>query len=273
MLPENIPSMKASRQTFDAGKHRNVVIPNSIFTDQTKEYHVLMDSPLGKAAIRLSFGSPIDISDNDDSEDNEGYETQNVSGDDVRYQKKQRNSFWPEYIDLVKGGKPLSYLCKERLCNEENKNIIRRMVLWEEIFQKITRDVKKKYPFGEESCREQLAMLTSIGDICNSIAASGLPISIMGAKQIMKHLKHPKSMQEAELVENMAEFKEFELTAHMSPCHTTFFVVTTHISRNSTRKHVIYGIFPMYMPSHPCPVEKMILENSDGFDGFGNVIR
>ena len=88
-------------------------------------------------------------------------------------------------------------------------------------------------------------MVNSLGDICNSIAISGLPVHLMGARQMLRNLEYPKTMQEAELIEDMAEFMEFELTAHMTPCRTTFFIVTTY-RKNEARKHVIYGIFPRY---------------------------
>ena len=270
--------MEPSRQTFDAGLHRNIVIPNSVFADDTKEYHVLIDSPLGKAAVRLSFGHPLDITDDEESEhEDKSDKVSSVNTADLCHpiQKKPKNEFWPDYIDLMKGGRKLSYLCDEKLSDQMNKGIIKRLMLWGRFVKCITDDVRKKYPFGEQSCKEQLAMLTSIGDICNCIAASSLPVSLMGAKQLMKHIRDIKSAQEAELVENMAEFELFELTAHMSPCHTTFFVVTTHRKPRPriSRKHVIYGIFPRYQPSAPCPIEEMYLENSKGFDNYAHVLR
>ena len=273
--------MEPSRQTFDAGLHRNIVIPNCIFADNTKEYHVLVDSPLGKAAVRLSFGSPMNITDDEESEDEDKSDkVSSVNTNDLTHSiqspaKKPKNSFWPDYIDLNKGGRKLSYLCDEKLSNQMNKGIIRRLMLWARFVKCITNDVRKKHPFGEESCKEQLAMLSSIGDICNCIAASSLPVSLMGAKQLMNHVRDIKSVQEAELVENMAEFELFELTAHMSPCHTTFFVVTTHKKPRprKSRKHVIYGIFPRFQASVPCPIEQMYLENSKGFDGYAHVLR
>ena len=280
---------------YDASQHCNIIVPSLIFYDSSKEYRVIVDSALGQAKVCVAFGQVIQIDDTSDSKssgscgdkskdagtqdsdstvdkcispertDNSNWITGAEEG-----RKKKKKSFWPNFIDegafLTKGSR--NYICRESMCNDLNRDLVLRLMKWKNLLVSLVDDVKRKYPFGEESCKEQIAFVGSIGDICTSIAMSGLPLHVMGARKIVKMLDHPKTIQEAELVEDMTEFVDFELTAHMSPCHTTFFVVTTY-SCHDMRKHVIYGIFPRYQPREPSPVELMFLKSSKGYKQEG----
>ena len=267
----------------DASQHHNILVPSSIFYDDTKEYRIIVDSALGQAEVRVAFGQVIEINETSDSETSPSgkQDTDNTVAEKMfpekrhssisinsgrEEKKKAKKSFWPSFIDenafLTRCSR--NHICEESMCNDLNRNLVLRLMKWKKLLLTLVDDVKKKYPFGEESCKEQVAMVHSIGDICTSIATSGLPLHVMGARKIVKMLDYPKTFQEAELVEDMTEFVDFELTAHMSPCHTTFFVVTTYTNHDTT-KHVIYGIFPRYQPREPNPVEMMFLKSSKGY--------
>ena len=276
---------------FDASEHRNIVVPSNIFYDESKEYRILVDSAFGKAEVRLAFGQKIEFTDSDYSDesedkergatagtqDSEETEPKSISPDRGKtifeeqeeieeiMEKRRKKSFWPSFVDdssfLTRCNQ--NYLCKEEFCNDMNKNLILNLMGWKDLLLSLVEDVKNKYPFGDESCKEQVAMVALFGDICNSIAASGLPVFMMGARQMLRHLDYPQTIQEAKLVEDIAEFSRFEMTAHMLPCHTTFFIVTTY-SKRDIKKHVIYGVFPRYQPKEPCPVESMVLRSSRG---------
>ena len=279
--------MDPQRVTANATQHRNITIPSSIFYNDSKEYNVIVDSAFGQAEMRIAFGQVIELTDSDadsdTSEDNPRNSTKSTQDSDKTVEKtissegegqdwvrtglesakRKKKSSWPDFIDgstfLTRCSQ--NYICEESMCNELNKKLVLRLMKWKQLLLSLVTGVKRKYPFGEESCKEQLVMVKSLTHICNSIAGSGLPLHLMGARQIVKRLDYPETIQEAELVEDMAEFQHFELTAHMSPCHTTFFVVTSY-RRHDTNKHVIYGVFPRYQPKEPCPIELMYLNST-----------
>ena len=264
--------------SFDASEHRNIIVPPEIFYDGSKYFRVIVDSAFGKAEVRLEFGGKIEASDSEESEeDSGGDEVEILSGtqdsdktvansvspekgkklleeeDGILSVSPRKEQFWPDFIDestfLTRCSQ--NYVCREMFCNEMNRNLVLRLMRWKQLFLSLVDDVKRKYVFGTESCKEQVMMLDSFGDICNSIAGSGLPLHIMGARQILRKLDYPETIQEAELVEDVAEFENFEHTAHPSQCQTTFFVVTTYFERGLT-KHVIYGVFPRYQERKRC---------------------
>lgn len=274
---------------FDASEHRNIIVPSSVFYDDSKEYRVLVDSAFGKAEVRLAFGQRIEITES--SSDESEYKTREVTAgtqdsedtvaktispekagqrleeQDRMVRKRKKKSFWPGFIDesTFLRGCSRNHICTESFCNDMNKSLVMNLMKWKDLFMNLVKDVKARYPFGDESCKEQVAMVAGFNNICNNIAASGLLVFLMGARQIVRNLEYPETLQEAELVEDIAEFNKFELTAHMSPCHTTFFVVTTY-RKCDVRKHVIYGVFPRYQPQKPCPVELMVLRSSQGYE-------
>ena len=61
-------SMNTHSVPYDASQHRNIIVPSSIFYDDTKEYRIIVDSALGQAEVRVAFGQVIDINETSDSD-------------------------------------------------------------------------------------------------------------------------------------------------------------------------------------------------------------
>lgn len=245
------------------------MVPNSTFGNG-KTFDIIWESPFGIAPLRMAVGKQLSIEEpdtddipcSDTSSDIDvtmsvkrlkRYDDREITSPwMVDKSKRKHDTVWPSSVDLVKGGGSMNYICSKDNVNQRNLKLVRRLLLWKQEFIRLVNDVKETYSFSGRLGSEQLAITDSVNEICNCIAATELPTHIMGCSQILEYFKYPKTMQEAELVGNIAEYGNFELTAHLSMCETTFFVVTTHFHGDHVEpnridiRRVIYGLYPVY---------------------------
>ena len=260
------------KATFQAGMHRNLVIPPSAYDNKTG-VRIIFDSALGQAEVRVTIGQPLKLEELEDESIDKELDKMTPDNPPIKtvqvdifgqklitpepLKKKMKINFWPACLDVSSGGPYKNWMCREPYVNQSNLAVIKRLLIWKDAMRSIIQDVRHQHGFPDEACKEQFAMTFYVTDICESIAAAGLPVTLMGAKQMKNEYEHLDSIQEAELIENVAYYELFKLSAHKSACCTTFYIVTTHIFGDD-RKHVLYGIFPPYQGNKPCVVEEML---------------
>ena len=96
------------------------------------------------------------------------------------------------------------------------------------------------------SAREQLEMANEIEVACDHVASSGLPVFLMGKKQIFSRIEGIALPEHAELIENLASWNNYHLEVKHSGCLTTFYISTIHTGHADAKLEILYGLKDAY---------------------------
>ena len=269
MEPESkIPSIVTPcRETFRKGMHKNFEIPDEEY-QISKVFEVMFRTNGVKARLSVLIDEEKVLQEDGqkkakracikEEEENESSTLAsrvqlNTFGDGVLDEKPSMKPVdayekWPRNIDVSLGGPNKHWMCSLPIINSSNCAVIERMLLWKQKTVAIIDSMLDAYPFGKNTGSEQHAMTLWIVDICENIAASCLPVTLMGAKQIKREFSEVKSIEEGQLVENLAFYDKFFLHAHFSSSMDSFHIITTHYNVGGERTHILYGAFGLFQP-------------------------
>ena len=161
-------------------------------------------------------------------------------------QKKiKHNEKWPLGIEPSKAD-DLSFIVLPAIIHSSNVEIIKKILSWVRETRQIITTTRDAYGYSDHAALEQMEMSQDVEDLCNFIASSGLPINLMGKRQMFERIKAFKFPEHAEFVENICYFENFDLGTRHSACNTTFYICTLHHQVGKDDIEVIYGLKDEY---------------------------
>ena len=109
-----------------------------------------------------------------------------------------------------------------------NCNIGRKIRTWCGEMCQLIFDTRDNIGYPPVAAMEQVEMAQLLFSLSETIAGCGLPLILMGKRQMVERIDGLGSVVHAELIENLCYWEKYTLQVRESACYTTFYVCTKH---------------------------------------------